>query len=200
VGEGDVIFVDRLPMEAGQEVVLDQVLMVGENGISSVGSPLVAGAAVTAKVLEQARSSKIIVFKKKRRKNYRRKLGHRQDLTVLRIIRIAGEGGKKLTSGAKVEVVKKPAGERALEKKVAAQGKAHKKTTVEKASVKKAVSKTKVVKELTREKPRDKKASDQKASAKKAAPKKASPKRAGVDEKSTGKSSNKPAAKSKKSS
>lgn len=184
MGEGDVIFVDRLPMEAGQEVILDQVLMVREKGISSVGSPLVAGAAVTAKVLEQARSSKIIVFKKKRRKNYRRKLGHRQDLTVLRIIGIAGEGGKKLTSGAKVEVVKKSAGERAPAKKVAPKGKARKKATVEKTSV----SKTKVVKESTREKTRDKK-----APVKKAAPKKAS-----VDKKTTGKSSSKPAAKSRK--
>jgi len=188
VGEGDVIFVDRLPMEAGQEVILDQVLMVREKGISSVGSPLVAGAAVTAKVLEQARSSKIIVFKKKRRKNYRRKLGHRQDLTVLRIIGIAGEGGKKLTSGAKVEVVKKSAGERAPAKKVAPKGKARKKATVEKTSIKKAVSKTKVVKESTREKTPDKK-----APVKKAAPKKAS-----VDKKTTGKSSSKPAAKSRK--
>jgi large subunit ribosomal protein L21 len=85
VSSGDVIRVERLAGEAGQAVQLDEVLMLDDAGTTTVGTPLVAGAAVTAEVVAQDRGPKIIVFKKKRRKNYRRKKGHRQDLTVLRI-------------------------------------------------------------------------------------------------------------------
>jgi large subunit ribosomal protein L21 len=81
VASGDVIRVEKLAGEAGAEVVLDQVLMVGEK----VGAPVVAGASVKATVVAQARGEKIIVFKKRRRQNSRRKNGHRQDLTILRI-------------------------------------------------------------------------------------------------------------------
>ena len=101
VATDDVIKVERLPAEAGAELVLDQVLAVGTEAGVTFGKPLVAGAAVTATVLEQARGDKIIVFKKKRRQNYRRKNGHRQDITVLRITAIAGEGVSKLDSAAK---------------------------------------------------------------------------------------------------
>jgi large subunit ribosomal protein L21 len=85
VAENDLIRVEKLPGEAGDTVTLDQVLMVGEK----VGAPFVAGASVTATVVEQTRGDKIIIFKKKRRQNYRRKNGHRQHLTVLRITGIA---------------------------------------------------------------------------------------------------------------
>jgi len=85
VASGDVIRVERLAVEAGSAIQLDEVLMVGEGGDVSVGTPLVAGASVAAEVVAQDRGPKIIVFKKKRRQNYRRKNGHRQDLTVLRI-------------------------------------------------------------------------------------------------------------------
>ena len=81
VANGDVIRVEKLAGEAGGSVVLDQVLMVGEK----IGAPLVAGAAVTAEVVAQARGPKLIVFKKRRRQNSRRKNGHRQDITILRI-------------------------------------------------------------------------------------------------------------------
>ncbi len=84
VAKDDVIRVERLTAEPGSTVTLDQVLMVGGD-TPRIGAPLVEGASVTATVLEQARADKIIVFKKKRRQNYRRKRGHRQDLTVLRI-------------------------------------------------------------------------------------------------------------------
>ena len=88
VASGDVIRVERLVTEAGASIELDEVLMVGEGGEISVGTPLVANAKVTAEVVAQARGPKIIVFKKKRRQNYRRKNGHRQDLTILRITAI----------------------------------------------------------------------------------------------------------------
>lgn len=85
VAQGDVIRVERLEAEPGATLQLDDVLMVCENGDSRIGTPVVAGASVTAEVVAQDRGPKIIVFKKKRRQNYRRKNGHRQDLTVLRI-------------------------------------------------------------------------------------------------------------------
>jgi len=86
VAPNDVILVEKLPGLAGDTVTLDQVLMVGDK----IGAPLVAGASVTATLVEQTRGEKVIIFKKKRRQNYRRKKGHRQDLTVLRIAAING--------------------------------------------------------------------------------------------------------------
>jgi large subunit ribosomal protein L21 len=90
VTAGDVISVEKLVAEPGSTISLDEVLMVGEAGNPTVGTPTVAGASVKAEVVEQTRGDKIIVFKKKRRQGYRRKAGHRQDLTVLRITDIAG--------------------------------------------------------------------------------------------------------------
>jgi large subunit ribosomal protein L21 len=78
---GDVIKVERLEAEAGATIALEEVLMLGDK----IGTPLISGASVSAEVVAQDRGPKIIVFKKKRRQNYRRKNGHRQDITVLRI-------------------------------------------------------------------------------------------------------------------
>jgi large subunit ribosomal protein L21 len=90
VASGQVIKVERLDGEVGDTIALDQVLMVGdEQGEPKIGAPLVDGAQVSAEVLEQGKALKVIVFKKKRRKNYRRKRGHRQLQTVLRIRDIA---------------------------------------------------------------------------------------------------------------
>jgi large subunit ribosomal protein L21 len=88
VAKDDVIAVEKLPAEAGASVELGEVLMLSDGGAVEIGAPLVKGAKVTAEVVEQTRGNKIIVFKKKRRKNYRRKKGHRQDLTVLKITAI----------------------------------------------------------------------------------------------------------------
>jgi large subunit ribosomal protein L21 len=89
VAANDVIQVERLDAEAGATVELTDVLMVGGDGSARLGSPLLAGTSVTAEVLEQAKGPKLVVFKKRRRKNSRRKTGHRQQLTVLRIKDIA---------------------------------------------------------------------------------------------------------------
>jgi len=86
VSANDVIRVEKLAGAAGDTVTFDKVLMVD----GKVGAPLLAGASVTATVVEQTRADKIIVFKKRRRQNSRRKNGHRQHLTVLRITGIAG--------------------------------------------------------------------------------------------------------------
>jgi len=85
VVKDDVITVERLTGESGDAVEIPDVLMVAGEGGVTMGSPMVAGAKVTAEVVEQTRGDKIIVFKKKRRQNYRRKAGHRQDLTVLKV-------------------------------------------------------------------------------------------------------------------
>ena len=85
VTRNDVIIVEKLQGEAGNVVHIDDILMLGDGESATVGRPLIEGARVTAQILEQARGVKIIVFKKKRRKNYRRTQGHRQAQTVLRI-------------------------------------------------------------------------------------------------------------------
>lgn len=95
VAENDVIIVEKLVAEAGTKIDLDEVLMVGDGETAKVGTPTVDGAKVTAEVLEQKRGKKVIVFKKKRRQNYRRTRGHRQELTVLRITDILADGKKK---------------------------------------------------------------------------------------------------------
>ena len=88
VAPNDIIKIERVAGEPGDIIELGEVLLLGGDS-PKTGSPLVAGALVAAEVLEQSRDDKIIVFKKKRRQNYRRKRGHRQHLTVLRIGDIA---------------------------------------------------------------------------------------------------------------
>ncbi|MCX7355233.1 MAG: 50S ribosomal protein L21 [Alphaproteobacteria bacterium] len=91
VAKNDVIFVEKLDGDAGAEVTFDKVMLIGDGDGRTVGHPFISGAAVTATVLEQARGPKLIVFKKKRRQNYRRKRGHRQAVSVLRITNIRAQ-------------------------------------------------------------------------------------------------------------
>jgi large subunit ribosomal protein L21 len=88
VNEGDTIRVEKLPAEVGSDIEFERVLLVGAGEDVKVGMPLVDGAKVMGKVVEQDRGKKIVVFKMKRRKNYRRKQGHRQDYTGVRIDKI----------------------------------------------------------------------------------------------------------------
>ncbi len=86
VTEGDVLIVDRYPQaEQGSTVEINDVLSVGEGAEIKIGTPTVAGASVTAEVLENKRGKKIVIFKKTKRKGYDRRTGHRQDLTVIKI-------------------------------------------------------------------------------------------------------------------
>jgi large subunit ribosomal protein L21 len=89
VAKGDVIQVEKLDQEEGQTVTLEKVLMIGEGDDIKAGTPLLEGCTVTCEVTEQLKGKKIIIFKKKRRKKYRRKNGHRQLYTRLKIIDIA---------------------------------------------------------------------------------------------------------------
>lgn len=96
VAKDDVLTVEKLSANAGDSVSLDEVLMVGGEGDLKVGTPTVSGASVKAEVLEQTRGDKIVVFKKNRRKHYRRKNGHRQELSRIRVTDIVGaEKAKK---------------------------------------------------------------------------------------------------------
>ena len=92
VAPNDVIAVEKLDGEPGATIELAEVLMVGDGAEVSTGTPLLAGATVSAELVEHRRADKIIVFKKQRRKNYRRKNGHRQHQTVLRITEIIRGG------------------------------------------------------------------------------------------------------------
>ncbi|MBQ3390865.1 MAG: 50S ribosomal protein L21 [Clostridia bacterium] len=86
VSAGDVLFIEKLEAEAGDEVVFDQVLAVGgDNGIT-VGTPTVEGASVSGKVIKNGKNKKIYVYKMKAKKNYRRKQGHRQPYTKVEIV------------------------------------------------------------------------------------------------------------------
>jgi len=85
VAKDDIIEVEKLEVEEGKTITLDEVLMVGDNGSAKIGTPMVSGASVKATVLSQKKADKVIIFKKRRRQNSRRKNGHRQRLTVLKI-------------------------------------------------------------------------------------------------------------------
>ena len=100
VAANDVLTIEKLVGEPGDVVSFDQVLMLGGETVT-VGAPLVAGATVVGELVEQTRGPKVIAFKKRRRQNSKRKRGHRQDLTTVRITEILA-GGKK-SSAAKAK-------------------------------------------------------------------------------------------------
>jgi large subunit ribosomal protein L21 len=85
VSPGDILRVELLPGERGDEVLLEQVLLVADGDAIQVGQPMVAGARVVSEILRQGKAKKILVFKKKRRKKYRRRQGHRQLYTAIEI-------------------------------------------------------------------------------------------------------------------
>ena len=127
------VFVNRLATEEGKKVSFDNVLLLGDGGNITVGAPAIDGAQVSAKVLKHLKGDKVIVFKKKRRKGYRVKNGHRQSLTEIVIESIAASGAKK--AAPKKEVKK-------AEPKVEAQAPASKaEKAAPKAVVKKATGK-----------------------------------------------------------
>jgi large subunit ribosomal protein L21 len=89
VSAGEKLRIERIAAEVGQEIVLDQVLLVADGDALKMGAPLIAGARVNAKVLEHGRGEKVRVFKLNRRKHYRRSQGHRQNYTEIEILGIA---------------------------------------------------------------------------------------------------------------
>ena len=132
VAKDDVIAVEKLPLEKGKKVNITEVLLISEKGKPIVGNPLVKGASVDAEVIDQIRAKKIIVFKKKRRKNYRRKIGHKQNLTSIKITAIntkktktaekkatksTSKTGTETSTKAKASPVKKKTAEKKVEDK-----------------------------------------------------------------------------------
>jgi large subunit ribosomal protein L21 len=95
VAQGETLRVEKLAGDVGDEVRLDQVLMVGEGDGVTVGAPLVAGALVTARVKSHGRAEKIRIVKFRRRKHHRKETGHRQHYTEIEIVGISGASGNK---------------------------------------------------------------------------------------------------------
>ena len=88
VEPGSTVFVEKLPGDAGDAVAFDEVLLISNDDAVHVGRPLVEGATVTGEIVEHGRGKKLVVFKFKRRKNYRVRNGHRQDYTAVRITNV----------------------------------------------------------------------------------------------------------------
>jgi large subunit ribosomal protein L21 len=142
------VFVHRLQTEEGKQVAFDNVLLIGDGDKVTVGAPAIDGAQVGAKVLKHLKGDKVIVFKKKRRKGYRVKNGHRQSLTEIIIESIASSGAKKVAKVEK-EVAKKVAPVKAEPKAKVATPKAEAKKTAPKAEAKPAAPKAKATKDLS---------------------------------------------------
>lgn len=103
VAPDDVLDIEKIPGDVGDIVEFGEVLLVGGDGEPQLGAPLVAGATVAAELVEHHRGEKVIIFKKKRRQNYRRKNGHRQSLTTVRFTEILTNGEKPKKAGAKAK-------------------------------------------------------------------------------------------------
>tara|TARA_B110000879_G_scaffold212917_1_gene311904 strand:+ start:11498 stop:12049 length:552 start_codon:yes stop_codon:yes gene_type:complete len=166
VAKDQKVYVHRLQDKEGSKVSFDNVLLVSDGEKVTLGAPAIEGAKVTAKVLEHLKGDKVIVFKKKRRKGYKKKNGHRQFLTEIQIDGIAVGGAKKKAAPKKEAAV---AEEVAAPKKAAAKKAAPKKETEAKSAPKKAAAKKAAPKKAAAPK---KEAAAKKAPAKKAAPKK----------------------------
>ena len=129
VAKDDKILVERIEGEAGASIQLDNVMMLVDGEKVQIGAPLVEGASVAAEVVEQARGPKIIIFRRKRRKNHRRTQGHRQDLTLLKITDILADGKKPAAKKAAAKTAApaaKKATKKAAAKKAAPKAKAEK--------------------------------------------------------------------------
>jgi len=163
----DVIVIEKITGDEGSIVEFADVLMVGGDGAPQVGAPTVTGASVAGEVVTQGRGDKILVFKKKRRKNYRRKRGHRQELTTVRITEIL-TGGKK---PSKAKAAAKPAQKKAQDKKPEETAKPAAKSAPKKAEAKPKADAKPAAKKTAAKKPATKAAAKPKAAAKKPAAK-----------------------------
>jgi large subunit ribosomal protein L21 len=167
VAPEDIIEIEKVAGEPGDIIQLGEVLLLGGDSGPKTGSPTVAGASVAAEVLEQKRDGKIIVFKKKRRKGYRRTKGHRQLMTALRITEILTDGKKPSKAAAKPGPKKEEAKPKTEAKpKAEAKPKTEDKPKAE-APAKKAPAKKAATKKTAAKKAPAKKAAAKKATAKK---------------------------------
>ncbi|MBL6606189.1 MAG: 50S ribosomal protein L21 [Alphaproteobacteria bacterium] len=142
VSKDDTILVEKLEAQEGETITLSEVIMLGDGDKITIGKPQVADAAVEAKVVSQTRGPKIIIFRRKRRKNHRRTQGHKQNLTLLKVTDILtsarAPAAKKAAPAAK-KAEDKPAEKKAAKKAAAAKKEpAAKKAAPKKAATKKA--------------------------------------------------------------
>jgi ribosomal protein L21 len=156
VEEGKKIFVHRLKAEDGKQIDFDKVLLIEEEGKITIGEPVIKDAKVEGKVVNQVRGDKVIVFKKKRKKGYRVKNGHRQNFTQVEIISINGKTTPK-KQVVKKAVAEAPAKEPVAEKKVAEKKAETKKTAAKKAETKKPATSKKAEKKPAAKKAETKK-------------------------------------------
>ena len=119
VSANDTIRIEKLDDKAGKKFEFKEVLLTTDNTTTEIGSPMIDGAYVEAELLKQARNDKVIIFKKRRRQNSRRKRGHRQHVSIVKILKIYGKSGKLLAE-AKNTTVEKKASERKVETKATA--------------------------------------------------------------------------------
>jgi large subunit ribosomal protein L21 len=109
VAKDQKVYVHRLQEEEGAQVSFDKILLLESEGNVTIGAPAIEGAGVTAKILRHLQGDKVIVFKKKRRKGFKKKNGHRQALTEIQIETIAASGATKKAAAKKVEAPKEEA-------------------------------------------------------------------------------------------
>jgi len=117
VSTNDTIRIEKLDDEAGKKFEFKEVLLTTDNVTTEIGSPMVDGAYVEAELLKQTRNDKVIIFKKRRRQNSRRKRGHRQHVSIVKILKIYGKSGQLLAE-AKNTTVEKKTSEKKVEAKV----------------------------------------------------------------------------------
>jgi large subunit ribosomal protein L21 len=157
VEEGKKIFVHRLEVENGKKIEFDQVLLIEDEGKVIIGEPVIKDALVEGKILEQLRGDKVIVFKKKRKKGYRIKNGHRQYFTQVEIVSIKEKAAKKASKKEEATVAEAVETVPVAEKKPAAKKASPIIVKEEKAPAKKAVEKKPVEKKAAEKKPAAKK-------------------------------------------
>jgi len=137
VAKDDVLTIEKLDGEAGAVIELEQVLAINDGKGLTIGTPMIDGARVAATVLEQKKGEKVLIFKKKRRQNYRRTKGHRQQLTVIRISDILAKGQKAAAAkAAPATDADAPAKKAPAKAKAKAPAKAKAKTAAKKAPAK----------------------------------------------------------------
>lgn len=117
VQEGDVLNIEKLNVAAGDKVTFDKVLVLAEEGDLKVGAPYIEGAAVTGEVVENGKANKVIIYKYKAKKDYRKKQGHRQPYTMVKIESLGGKAPKQTAKAAPAAAETAPA---KAEKKVSA--------------------------------------------------------------------------------
>jgi len=178
----DILEIERLPGDAGDILEFDQVLMLSGDSGFEIGTPVVAGALVAAELVEQTRGDKIKIFKKKRRKHYRRTMGHRQDLSQIRITEILTGGAKPSKSAAAKKKAPAKKGEAKTEQTGKAEQPAPAVTEAAAEAPRKAPAEKAPAKAAAKKAPA-KKAAAKKEPANKAAAKKAPAKKAGKSDK-----------------